>query len=183
MIRHRFRLLPFCLWAVPALLAGQSPPTPPPAACGGPEWKQMDFWLGEWELSWPARGQQPAGTGSNRIERVLGGCVLEESFSAHGPFPLVGRSFSTYDPRTKSWRQTWVDNQGSYLDFTGGLEGGRMVLLHHGLSREGRPQVSRMVFLNVTPDSLDWHWERSEDGGKSWRLLWPIHYVRRGRAP
>jgi hypothetical protein len=183
MIRHRFRLAPFCLWAMPALLAAQGPPTPPPAPCGGPEWKQLDFWIGEWDLTWPAHGAAPAGTGSNRIEKVLGGCVVEESFAADGPSPFMGRSLSTYDARTKGWRQTWVDNQGSYLDFTGGLEGGQMVLLRQGLTPDGRPQVSRMVFTNVTRDSLDWRWERSDDGGKTWRLLWPIHYVRKGRAP
>jgi hypothetical protein len=143
----------------------------------------MDFWIGEWDLTWPAHGAAPAGTGSNRIEKILGGCVVEESFAANGPSPFMGRSVSTYDPRTKGWRQTWVDNQGFYLDFTGGLEGGQMVLLRQGLTPDGRPQVSRMVFLNVTRDSLDWRWERSEDGGKTWRLLWPIHYVRKGRAP
>lgn len=182
MICRRFRLAPFCLWVIPALGAAGSPPTPPPA-CTGPEWKQLDFWIGEWDLTWPAHGPNPAGTGSNRIEKVLGGCVVEESFAASGPSPLVGRSFSTYDPRTKSWRQTWVDNQGSYLDFTGGLEGGQMVLLRHGQNRQGHPQISRMVFVNVTRDSLDWRWERSEDGGKTWQLLWPIHYARKVRAP
>jgi len=184
MIRQRFRLAPWCLWAIPALVAAQSPPTPPPPPCGGPEWKQLDFWVGEWDLAWPARGQDPEGTGSNRIEKVLGGCILEESFAANGAAALVGRSLSAYDPSAKRWRQTWVDNQGSYLDFEGGLDdGGRMVLVHHGTSREGRPQVSRMVFLNVARDSLDWRWEKSQDGGKTWQLQWPIHYVRKGRIP
>jgi hypothetical protein len=39
--------------------------------------------------------------------------------------------------------------------------------------------LSRMVFLNITRDSLDWRWEKSEDGGKSWQLMWPIHYERK----
>ncbi len=29
------------------------------------------------------------------------------------------------------------------------------------------------------PDSLDWSWERSDDGGKSWKVLWRIHYERK----
>jgi len=183
MIRPRLRLAPCWLWLVPALAAAQGPPSPPPAPCSGPEWKQLDFWVGEWDLTWPARGPNPAGTASNRIEKVLGGCVVEESFAANGPAALVGRSFSAYDARAKRWRQTWVDNEGSYLDFEGGLDGGNMALIHHSTTREGQPQMGRMVFLNVTADSLDWRWEKSLDGGKTWQLQWPIHYVRKGRAP
>ncbi len=178
MIRHLLSPMAFLLWTVPAFFAGESP-TPPPAPCSGPGWQQMDFWIGEWDLTWPARIQNPAGTGTNRIEKILGGCVVEERFAANGPASLVGRSVSTYDPQSRKWRQTWVDNQGSYLDLEGGLDGERMILSRKGTSRQGKPQMSRMVFLNITSDSFDWRWEKSEDGGKSWQLMWPIHYGRR----
>jgi hypothetical protein len=36
-----------------------------------------------------------------------------------------------------------------------------------------------MVFFNIKPDSLDWSWEASTDGGKTWTVQWPIHYARK----
>jgi len=33
-----------------------------------------------------------------------------------------GRSISIFDATDKKWKQTWVDSQGSYLDFVGGLK-------------------------------------------------------------
>jgi hypothetical protein len=59
-----------------------------------------------------------------------------------------------------------VDNQGFYLDFEGGLDGERMIFSRKGTSQEGKPRMSRMVFLNIARVSLAWRWEKSEDGGK-----------------
>jgi hypothetical protein len=28
-------------------------------------------------------------------------------------------------------------------------------------------------------DEFDWSWEASKDGGKTWNVVWPIHYKRR----
>ena len=36
----------------------------------------------------------------------------------------------------------------------------------------------RMVWLDVTSDSLRWQWQRSHDGGASWDLTWEIDYRR-----
>lgn len=151
------------------------------APCAEPAFRQLDFWLGEWELTWPAGVDQPAGRGTNRVAKLLDGCVVEESFAAAGPSPLVGRSVSTYDAARKVWRQAWVDNSGSFLDFEGSLEKD-LALVHRG-ERDGRPALSRMTWTNVRQDDLDWRWESSTDGGRTWTLRWLIHYVRKGTRP
>jgi len=151
----------------------------PPKPCSSPEAAQFDFWLGDWDASWPAAAGSPAGTGTNRIEKILDGCVVEEHFAAAGPSPLVGRSLSVFIPRAGKWKQTWVDNQGGYLDFTGGMEGSERVLSREGKGPDGKSRLQRMVFLNISKDSFDWRWEVSADGGATWKLVWPIHYVRR----
>jgi hypothetical protein len=33
-----------------------------------------------------------------------------------------------------------------------------------------------MVWKNITANELDWSWEASHDGGKTWQVQWPIHY-------
>ncbi|MBK9712633.1 MAG: hypothetical protein IPO81_15180 [Kouleothrix sp.] len=152
--------------------ASQQPeqsPAPPP------ESSQFDFWVGEWDVTWDG------GVGTNTIRRRMGGHVIEEQFRGGEP-PLHGMSVSVYSPRLGAWQQTWVDNQGSYLDLAGGLSGGEMIL---GMERtaNGITTRTRMVFYNIAADQLDWRWERSRDGGESWELLWQIHYARRPAAP
>ncbi len=152
-------------------LSAQTAGTLPP--CSSPEFRQFDFWLGEWDLTW-----KDGGKGTNTIARELGGCVIVENFTTADSVPFVGRSVSTFSLEAGEWRQTWVDNQGSYLDFAGGLVGDSMIL-----GREARRNdttfLQRMVFYNIAPDSLDWSWQRSDDRGATWRPMWDIHYTRR----
>jgi hypothetical protein len=179
--------------AVPAMAAPQTasapaatpapsaPATPKPAPCTAPEFHQFDFWVGEWDLSWSAQGNVPAGTATNRIEKILDGCVIQETFTTTGAPSFNGRSVSTYVVQEKKWKQTWVDNQGIYLDLTGEFKDGEMRLTRHGLGVDGKPRLSRMTFTNIKPDSFDWNWEISTDDGKTWKN-WPVHYKRKGSA-
>lgn len=137
------------------------------------ETSQFDFWLGTWDLTW-GDGLR----GSNRIERALDGHVVRENFDGRPGTPLQGLSVSTYDAASGLWRQTWVDNAGSYLDFSGGMSGEQMILTREA-TIDGRPARQRMVWLNIAADSLDWHWDRSEDGGATWQTLWALHYERK----
>jgi hypothetical protein len=150
--------------------------------CEAPEASQFDFWLGEWTLSWPA--EQMGGTagelgkGTNKITKILGDCIVKEEFS----FPagnFYGNSVSVYSPAKGLWQQTWVDNQGGYLVFTGEFKDGKMFLKMAPFQRAGQTVVNRMVFRNITADSLDWDWQTSEDGGENWKDLWNIHYQKK----
>jgi len=155
----------------------QQPAAPP---CAAPEFRQFDFWVGEWDLSWPASetsGGKP-GRGKNRIEIAHDNCVILERFDGTPSMQLRGTSLSTFNTQTRKWQQTWVDNFGSYLDFAGEFKGGEMVLVRKASDRNGKEFLQRMVWKNITPRSLDWSWERSDDGGKSWKVMWPIRYVR-----
>lgn len=141
--------------------------------CEREEASQFDFWLGEWNLTWADGGK-----GTNHITKVLGGCVIHENFDGTPSMPLKGLSVSTFDAQAECWKQTWVDNQGGYLDLVGGMEGDRMVLVRDSV-RHGQPIKHRMVFFNIGEDELDWNWERSDDKGTTWTLLWHIHYRRK----
>lgn len=135
----------------------------------------FDFWLGEWALTWGENGR-----GHNRISRILDGQIIQEEFTSlvvdQSP-PFRGLSVSAYQAQTDEWRQTWVDNQGSYLDFSGGMVGDKMILARRAVV-DGKAVQQRMVWYNITADSLDWSWERSDDAGRTWQALWQIHYTR-----
>lgn len=153
-----------------------------PAPCSSPEASQFDFWIGEWDLSWPAEqtgGEAgETGTGTNRIEHRLGGCVVEESFATtDGKF--LGHSVSVYDTNAGVWKQTWVDNTGGYLLFEGGIRGGQMELRTAVVEQDSERIVQRMVFTEVAESSIVWRWQGSRDDGESWNDLWTITYRRR----
>ncbi len=151
---------------------------PPASPCQAPEQKQFDFWIGDWDLTWPGEKAGETAHGSNKILRILNSCVVQENFSGGESMPLLGISVSTFDARSGHWKQTWVDNQGSYLDFVGDFKDGQMVLQREAV-RNGQKILQRMVFKNITANELDWSWEASQDNGKTWQVNWPIHYKRK----
>jgi hypothetical protein len=136
--------------------------------------RQFDFWLGCWELRWEGDGR-----GVNEIVSILDDRVILERFDGRPSIPLAGMSVSVFDEETGRWRQTWVDSDGSYLDFAGGLDGDRMVLERE--RADGRRQ--RMVWSDIEPEALHWSWEHSDDAGRSWTVDWAIDYRRRSLAP
>jgi len=86
------------LIAAPGLHA-QRPAAPPCA--DDPAFHKLDFWLGSWVVT--SGGQQ---VGTNRIEAVLGGCAVTESWRAADGGE--GRSLFYYLPSARQWRQVWV---------------------------------------------------------------------------
>ena len=147
--------------------------------CGQPEQKQFDFWVGAWDLTWPGDKAGEIARGTNSVKRVLDGCVVEENFNGGTAMHLRGISVSLFDTRSGKWKQTWVDNEGGYLDFIGEFKDGQMVLQREATRPDGTKALQRMVYKNITPNDFDWSWERSLDGGKTWQVLWPIHYKRK----
>jgi hypothetical protein len=133
--------------------------------------RQFDFWLGEWDCTWHADGLVHRGT--NSVYADLGGVVVVESFDGRPSLDFQGLSYSVYDRRAQRWKQTWVDSEGSYLDFVGGFEDGAM-----DLRREADGAVYRMRWENIEPNEFDWSYARSDDGGETWTALWEIGYTR-----
>lgn len=150
--------------------------------CSSPEARQFDFWLGKWDLSWPA--EQSGGeagrrhTGTNNITKMFGDCVIEENFATDDG-RLLGHSVSVYDEKAAMWRQTWVDSSGAYLWFTGSFNGEVMELRTEPVQRDDETVVQRMIFTDITGDSLEWTWQGSRDGGETWNDLWNVSYRRR----
>lgn len=175
---HALPLLPLLL--VSALFSQQSTTPKTASPCTTAEQKQFEFWVGEWELTWPGQNTGEVGHGTNSIKRILDLCVVQENFSGQGATPLRGTSVSIYDVSNDKWKQTWVDNQGSYLDFVGEFNNGQMILQREATPKGGAKFLQRMVWKNITANELDWSWEASRDGGRTWQVQWPIHYKRKG---
>lgn len=162
--------------------------SPIASKCASPEYRQLDFWIGDWDLVLRGREGLDAATwtearGTNHVEAILGGCAIEESFRADGPGEAwSGKSLSRWIEAEHKWRQTWVDDQGGYLAFTGGAarDGAGAILTGEPRTVAGVTRQMRMVFGDVTASSLTWRWEGTRDGGATWSPVLVIAYTRRG---
>ena len=150
----------------------------PSNPCAAPQQEQLDFWVGEWDLTWPGAKPAETGHGANSIHRIMDGCVVQENFSSLSNH-LRGTSVSTFDTTSGKWKQTWVDNEGGYLDFTGEFKDGQMILQREATGPSSAKFLQRMVWKNITANEFDWSWEASQDDGKTWQVKWPIHYKRK----
>ena len=131
--------------------------------CSEPEYSQFDFWVGEWRV------EDPSGTfqGTNRIEKILDGCVLQESWT--GAQGMRGHSYNIYAKRRGLWHQTWVDSNGALLLLDGGFSEGRMVLRGQTPARDRQGTLEHEISWQPLPDGrVKQHWRISRDGGATW---------------
>lgn len=147
--------------------AGQAPPDP----CKAEEYRQFDFWIGEWEV------RDPDGkvVGHNSIKRILDGCALKESWQGAGG--SVGYSFNTYDRMKGQWHQTWVDANGLLLKLDGGMEEESMVLRGEMPARDGGVAKTRITWTPQENGRVRQLWEASRDGGETWVTVFDGLYV------
>ena len=176
----------------PALAPAPAPaPAPAQASCDAPENRQLDFWIGDWDVVIRARqspnsDQWKETRGSNRVRAVLGGCVIEEDFSGDPTgVPWRGKSHSTYVAALRTWRQTWVDDSDGYIALRGGKEGDAFVLYGEPRAMGDETIQMRMVYEEITPRSFTWSWERGAPGASpvAWTPMMVITYARRAVAP
>ncbi len=141
-----------------------------PAGCDNALSREFDFWLGEWRVI--AGGKMVA---TSRIESILGGCVILESYE--DPSGYRGQSFNFYDTHLKKWRQTWVDTSGSVSEFSGTVRDGAM--RYEGEThRQGRRILRRMTVSNQGRDRVRQFSEHSTDEGKTWAIAYDFVYLR-----
>jgi hypothetical protein len=134
--------------------------------CSAPEYRQFDFWVGDWDVS---DVDKPEIVARAQVDRMLDGCVLREDY--HGPNGMEGQSFSIYDASRKVWQQTWVTNRGKLLVIEGNLQGSEMVL--SGVDHQRADQQVRGTWkppaLTPANGGVRETAVISTDGGKTWQ--------------
>jgi hypothetical protein len=172
-----------------AALQAAQPPAPPvkPFDCSAPEYRQFDFWVGQWDVvaAGPpaARGAPSAKPASNVIERAQGGCVIIENWDDRQGG--TGQSFNIYDRVTQKWHQTWVSNNGSLHQYWGELKDGRMVFIGEvplppTARFQGRRTV-RLSFIPLGPDRVRQFSESLNSDG-TWSVNYDLIYTRRAKT-
>lgn len=154
-------------------LFGQKP-------CSNPVYRQFDFWLGEWEV-FNVNGKK---AGDSKISLILDSCIIfEEWISANTTQGIryAGKSFNTYNNRSKQWQQTWVDNVGGSTEFlTGKSENDKIVFqtASFQLSKDTMA-MRKLTFYNLGKEKVRQHGEISKDNGASWATEYDLEYRRR----
>lgn len=137
--------------------------------CADPRSRHFDFWIGNWEVV-NANGTV---AGRNRIEPVLDGCVLQETWT--GTSGSAGTSLNFFDTGRSKWRQFWVWREGTTLELEGGLVNGAMVLEGDSLD-EGKPVRNRITWTRRSGGKVNQLWEVSGDNGKTWKSIFDGMY-------
>lgn len=148
--------------------------------CSKPEYRQFDFWIGEWE-AYGVKGQK---AGDSKISLMLDSCtILEEwtSASVQQGLRFAGKSYNMYNAAKKRWQQYWVDNTGSITEyFNGHYEEGKMIVETDNIKVSDTAWlIQRMTFYNLGPDKVRQHGENSSDGGKTWTTSFDLEYRRK----
>jgi hypothetical protein len=156
-----------------AVPAAPQTPAAQAKACAAPEYRQFDFWLGEWEV----RGPKGAVVGTNRIESIENGCALQENWTGAGN--VSGRSLNAYSNADRRWHQAWIGSGGQFLHLVGGLRGSEMVLEGTSMDARSRPTIERITWTPQADGRVRQFWQQSTDGGKTWSISFDGMYVRK----
>jgi len=135
-----------------------------------PEFRQLDFWVGEWVVKNP-EGRE---VGKSSIRRTIGDCVIFENYT--GLRGYEGKSFNVYNKTLGKWQQFWVDNRGEVLEFVGEYANGQM--LYKGVSTDssGNDIMHRMILNGLNNQRILQVWDQSTDKGKKWKTVFEGHY-------
>lgn len=130
----------------------------------------FDFWIGKWDVS---SGGQAAGT--NNIQPILGHCVIFEQWeSSTGG---LGKSFNYYDPGYDHWRQIWVSDSGTIIEFTGEARDGGIFYTSETVNpADGAVTHHKFEFTQNEDGSVRQFWATSTDDKETWNTIWDGHY-------
>lgn len=140
-----------------------------------PEFRQLDFWVGEWNVF---SGSQKVGDSS--VQLILKDCVVFENWTSR--LGQAGKSFNKYDPANKYWQQYWVADNGSTTVYTGSLQNGEMRYHAEQPMANGGRMMQNLTFSKLAPDKVRQFQQFSTDGGKTWTTGYDFVYVRKNRS-
>ncbi len=148
--------------------------------CSSPEFRQLDFWVGQWE----AFGPKGIKAGDSKISIIIDSCVILEEWTSAAVqqgLRFAGKSFNTYNLATKQWQQTWVDNTGNTTEYLRGIGSKDQVIFYADKVSDGQGNIfrRRLTFTKLTNDTVRQFGERSDDEGKTWATEYDLEYRRK----
>ena len=170
-----------CLLALTLLTAGRrasalpsaDEKTPVSPQCAAPEYRQLDFWVGDWDAYEVGGSAKPVARA--RIDVILGGCAIREVYEQTDG--LLGQSFTVYDASRRVWHQTWVTNRGQLLTIEGAFDKDALTLEGPLRSPTGPERTIRGVW-QAQDGGVREIAHTSPNGGRSWQPYFDIIFRR-----
>ena len=180
----RLRFAPIVLGALcsTSVAAGVASPSSAAATsqhCSAAEYRQFDFWLGDWD-TFEAEALNGASIARARITSIAEGCALHELYEQSDG--LIGDSILSYDAVRKQWQQTWVTNRGALMVLWGDFKDGALVLEGEAHKQDGSSVMQRITWT-AEGDAVRESAVLSKDGGKTWAPAFDVVFRKRASSP
>ncbi len=143
--------------------------------------REFDFWIGDWDVTpWRSPpGPNAPRLGTNRVETLLRECMLLENWTdSQGG---TGKSMNFFDINRQKWRQIWVADGGTSLDYEGELRDGAMRFEGWTMSPGGARILQKLTFFPIHADTVRQLFETSADSGRTWQPGFDGRYARQRR--
>ncbi len=143
--------------------------------CTATEYRQLDFWIGDWDTFEvdPPGGPSIARA---RIKPIAQGCAIHELYEQNDG--LIGDSILSYDAVRKQWQQTWVTNRGAIMVLWGNFKDGALVLEGETHLRNGKTVMQRITW-KAQDKGVRETAVMSKDGGKTWTPAFDLLFLKR----
>lgn len=149
-------------------------------ACASANSRQLDFFLGEWDVEWTLVDGS-SGTAVNSVVLENGGCVLREHFRDLNGV-IEGTGLYSYFAPGQLWILMWMDSNGASIMARGGppADGSAAFALTPQRGADPNRQY-RMVFEDVTRDAFTWRYQSRASESDAWSDETVSHYSRSSR--
>lgn len=145
-----------------------------PGACvANQEGRQLDFWLGDWTVTYPGM----PGSAQSKVYLDLDSCLVIESWD--GGKGHRGENIFAYSSDDKSWHGMFADNEGRVHVFEG--TAGPVSAQFTGTSRgpDGKTVLNKIRLTKGAANKVEQSWEKSADNGITWTMEFQGLYTRK----
>lgn len=158
----------FLLTTTPALAADDSEP-----CSANWESRQLDFWLGDWNVTYPGM----PGSARSQVSLDLDKCLLVESWD--GGKGHRGKNLFAHRSDDDHWYGMFADNQGRVHVFEGKVAPGSAEFTGPSRGRNGQMVLNRIRVVRLGANQVDQSWEKSTDSGVTWTMEFDGAYSRK----
>lgn len=159
-----------------SLVPGSALAAPDSGACSAnPESRQLDFWIGDWTVTYPGM----AGSAASKVSLDLNKCLLVESWD--GAKAHSGKNMFAYSADDQVWHGMFADNEGRVHIFEGKVSNGLAEFTGPSRGPDAQKVLNRIKVVRQDANNVEQSWEKSTDNGATWTTVFHGHYSRKSR--
>jgi len=138
--------------------------------------RQFDYWLGKWKIG----VEGSSGNAHSTVSLSLDKCLVVENWD--GGKGHYGQNVFGYSADDKSWYGMFADNEGRVHIFTSGkVASGSAEFEGTSHGPNGESILNRVKVIRLNPNKVEQSWEKSNDNGATWNMVFRGEYSRANR--